>query len=205
MITLSPFWLVGLEALLPGGVRLHAPTIFGMLIGCIGTALLVSPGLGSSSLNRSVLYGFLILQLGMASWSYGSIYVRRQQISAHPIVVGAVQQLVAGLAALPLALLFDTRPAVWNFRGIAALLYLVTFGSIVGYSAYSVCARPASGCGALDLSLRELRGGRSAGLVVLPRTLRREREHRHGDYFFRRRARQVAQPEASVPVMEVEA
>jgi drug/metabolite transporter (DMT)-like permease len=137
MITLSPFWLVGLEALLPGGVRLHGPTIFGMLIGCIGTALLVSPGLGSSSLNRSILYGFLILQLGMASWSFGSIYVRRRQISSHPIVVGAVQQLVTGLAVLPLALLFDTRPAVWNFRGIAALLYLVTFGSIVGYSAYT--------------------------------------------------------------------
>src|SRR6185436_9208570 len=26
-ITISPFWLVGLEALLPGGVRLHGPTI----------------------------------------------------------------------------------------------------------------------------------------------------------------------------------
>ncbi|MBI2680112.1 MAG: EamA family transporter [Candidatus Solibacter usitatus] len=137
MITLSPFWLVGLEALLPGGVRLHAPTIFGMLIGCVGTALLVSPGLGSNSLNRNVLYGFLILQLGMASWSFGSIYLRRRHIRSHPIVVGAVQQLVTGLAVLPLALLFDTRPAVWNFRGIAALLYLVTFGSIVGYSAYT--------------------------------------------------------------------
>jgi len=137
IITLSPFWLVGLEALLPGGVRLHAPTVFGMVVGGIGTALLVSPGIGNSGLNRNVLHGFLILQVGMASWSFGSIYVRRQQLRSHPIVVGAVQQLVTGLATLPLAMLFDTRPATWNFRGIAALVYLVTFGSIVGYSAYT--------------------------------------------------------------------
>ena len=42
-ITISPFWLVGLEALLPGGQRLHWPTIFGMLIGLCGAALLVAP------------------------------------------------------------------------------------------------------------------------------------------------------------------
>jgi drug/metabolite transporter (DMT)-like permease len=29
IVTISPFWLVGVEALLPGGARLHAPTIGG--------------------------------------------------------------------------------------------------------------------------------------------------------------------------------
>ena len=27
-------------------------------------------------------------------------------------------------------------PVHWNFRGVAAICYLITFGSLVGYSAY---------------------------------------------------------------------
>src|SRR5690349_10638604 len=39
IITISPFWMVGVEALLPGGVRLHAPTIGGMAVGLLGALL----------------------------------------------------------------------------------------------------------------------------------------------------------------------
>jgi drug/metabolite transporter (DMT)-like permease len=72
----------------------------------------------------------------MAGWAFGSIYQRRQVSKAHPIVIGAVQQLAAGLAFLPLVLVFHEHPVHWSTRGVAAILYLVMFGSIVGYSAY---------------------------------------------------------------------
>ncbi len=36
IVTISPFWMVGVEALLPGGERLHAPTIGGMAVGLAG-------------------------------------------------------------------------------------------------------------------------------------------------------------------------
>jgi drug/metabolite transporter (DMT)-like permease len=136
-ITISPFWLVGLEALLPGGQRLHWPTIFGMLIGLCGAALLVAPDVVGHSLSRNTLTGFLILQLGMASWSLGSIFQKRQEVKAHPVVVGGIHQLAAGLAALPLALVVHEHPNIWSWRGAGAVAYLVTFGSIVGYSAYA--------------------------------------------------------------------
>jgi drug/metabolite transporter (DMT)-like permease len=136
-ITISPFWLVGLEALLPGGQRLHWPTIFGMLIGLCGAALLVAPDILGHGLGQNTLAGFLILQVGMAAWSLGSIFQKRQESKAHPIVVGAVHQLAAGLASLPFALVVHEHPIVWSWRGVAAVAYLVTFGSIVGYSSYA--------------------------------------------------------------------
>src|SRR5258708_31145445 len=43
IVTISPFWMVGVEALLPGGERLHAPTIAGMAGGMVGAALPVPP------------------------------------------------------------------------------------------------------------------------------------------------------------------
>jgi drug/metabolite transporter (DMT)-like permease len=135
--TLSPFWLVGIEAMMPRGERLHTPTILGMLVGLAGVALLLSGGVGLSGYSHDALIGFLLLQVGMIAWSGGSIYQRGNQAKAHPVVVGAVQQVAAGLAALPLALFASSHHVVWSARGVAALFYLVTFGSIVGYSAYA--------------------------------------------------------------------
>jgi drug/metabolite transporter (DMT)-like permease len=136
IVTMSPFWMVGAEALLPGGERLHAPTIAGMAVGLAGAALLAIPDVGSHAVDRNLLNGFLILQIGMAGWSFGSIYQRRKADKAHPIVSGGVQQLAAGLMAAPFALLMPQAPIHWSTRGAMALLYLVCFGSLVGYSAY---------------------------------------------------------------------
>jgi drug/metabolite transporter (DMT)-like permease len=137
MITISPFWMVGMEALLPGGERLHWPTIGGMAVGLAGASLLFTPDAGSHAINRYVLDGFLLLQLGMAGWSFGSIYQRRNAGRAHPMIAGAVQQLAAGLILAPFALTIREQPIHWSARGVSALCYLVFFGSIVGYSAYA--------------------------------------------------------------------
>ncbi len=136
IISVSPFWMVGIEALMPGGERLHRTSALGLLVGLAGAGLLLSSDVTGTSFGGGLLRGFLLLQLGCASWSFGSIYQRRQSTPAHPIVTGAVQQLAAGLAFLPAALLVPEHPVRWSLRGAAALVYLIVFGSIVGYSAY---------------------------------------------------------------------
>lgn len=134
--TISPFWLVGVEALLPGGERLRAATIGGMVIGLLGASLLFTNDLAGHAIDRQFLDGFLLLQLGMAAWSYGSIYQRRRSGKAHSVIAGGVQQLAAGLILLPFAAAIPEHRIYWSARGVAALLYLVCFGSIVGYSSY---------------------------------------------------------------------
>jgi drug/metabolite transporter (DMT)-like permease len=136
IVTISPFWLVGVEALLPGGARLHAPTIGGMAIGLAGAALLFTPDAGAHAIDHKLLIGFLILQAGSAGWSFGSIFQRRQVGKAHPVIAGGVQQMAAGLAFLPIALLVPHPPIHWSVRGVSAMAYLIVFGSLVGYSAY---------------------------------------------------------------------
>lgn len=137
IITISPFWMVGVEALLPGGEGLHGPTIGGMAVGLLGAMLLFAPEQGAAhAVDRNLLVGFLILQIGMAGWSFGSIFQRRRPGRAHPVIAGGVQQLATGLALAPIALLAQEPPIQWGARGVTAMLYLVFFGSIVGYSAY---------------------------------------------------------------------
>jgi drug/metabolite transporter (DMT)-like permease len=136
IITISPFWMVGVDAALPGGERLHAPTIAGMAVGLAGAALLFTPEAGPHSIDRNLFSGFLMLQVGMAAWSFGSIYQRRQGGKAHPVIAGGVQQLAAGVILAPFAAAFPPHTIHWSFRGVTALVYLVVFGSLVGYSAY---------------------------------------------------------------------
>lgn len=134
-VTLSPFWLTGMEAMM-GGEALHAPTILGMAIGFGGTAMLLLPGAGA--FERSTVIGFVIIQVGVIAWTYASLIQRRQPIKAHPIVIGAIQQLAAGLVYIPVAVFVPERAIVFSPRSVLALLYLVVFGSIVGYSAFIV-------------------------------------------------------------------
>ena len=47
-----------------------------------------------------------------------------------------VQQLAAGIILAPFALAIPQHPIHWSVRGVCAIFYLITFGSIVGYSAY---------------------------------------------------------------------
>lgn len=138
IITISPFWMVGLNAILPPRESLHAPTLVGMLVGLGGAVLLVGPGALHGGAEGAALWkGFLILQAGCVAWTSGSLVQKRQATTVHPIVSGAVQQLAAGIAFLPFAFLFPGE-LHYSARGMGALLYLVTFGSIVGYSSYVV-------------------------------------------------------------------
>lgn len=138
IITISPFWMIGLNAVLPPREKIYPPTLLGMAVGLAGAVLLVGPGaLKGGQEGMNLLKGFLALQLGCISWSGGSILQRKQKNKAHPIVSAAVQQLAAGIAfALP-ALLAGGEIR-WSTRGFGALAYLVTFGSIVGYSSYVI-------------------------------------------------------------------
>lgn len=141
MLTVSPFWMVGIEALMPGGERLRGATVAGMVVGLAGSVLLLAPELTGARAGAGLVEGFLLLQLGCASWSFGSIYQRRKSALDHPLMSSAVQQLAAGLAFLPPALLIHKWPAHWTLSGLAAMAYLIVFGSIVGYSAYLYALR----------------------------------------------------------------
>jgi len=136
IITASPLWMVGIDALLPGGDRLRLATMAGILVGAMGVVLITAPQAVAASTGRHVWGAFLLLQLANFVWSLGSLLQRRMPALAHPIVSGAYQQLAAGLVTLPVALLAGGPPIVWNLRGVGALVYLALFGSIVGYSAY---------------------------------------------------------------------
>lgn len=136
-ITLSPFWFAAIEAAVPGGEPLRAPVLGGILCGFAGVALLIVPDLWQQGVSGSVWKGFLLLQCGSVSWVLGSVLQKRRAVQAHPFAVGAVQQLAAGIVFTVPALMETDARADWSSpQGVWAVVYLVTFGSIIGFSSY---------------------------------------------------------------------
>ncbi len=140
-VATASFWLVGMDAAMPGGEPLHGPTIGAMAVGALGAVLLFWPGKGDLGEFRQLLAGFALIQFGYAGWGGGSILQRRMKATVHPIVSAGVQQFATGLAFVIPALAGQHQhwgAAHWNARSIGATLYLAIFGGVIGYSAYVI-------------------------------------------------------------------
>lgn len=103
----------------------------GLLVGFVGVILLnVGGDLAGSRL------GALALLTATASWAFGSIWSKRQDMP-EPMMSTAAQMLTGGAALTVLALLNGQGiPAAPTLRATMALVYLGIFGSIIAFSAY---------------------------------------------------------------------
>lgn len=140
-ITTGPFLYAGMDAMMPGGEKLHGPTILGLLVGFLGVLGLVAPAAwalltgGQFESGGGIVLGFLVLQFSGASWALGSLLQRNRKVNVHPFVLAGVQQVATGIAFVIPALL-EPQQAEWNARGLGAVVYLAIFGGIVGYGCY---------------------------------------------------------------------
>jgi drug/metabolite transporter (DMT)-like permease len=138
LLATSPFWMVGIEAVLRDGERPHGWTWLGLGIGFMGIVLLVWPDLVAGGAGRGFLAGVVGLQVACATWALGSSYERRRGSEGEHTLGGAAVEMLTG--GLVLALM-GTAAGEWQRIGLTvrsglAFAYLVLVGSVVGYSAY---------------------------------------------------------------------
>lgn len=140
LIATEPLMIVMLDWLRPGGSRPIGKVVIGLVLGFSGMALLVGPsGLAGSSAVDPVGAGMLVL--ASLSWATGSLYAARSRIQTDP-VMGAAMQMLAGGALLLAAGLIRGEAAGFaiaavSLKSLAAFLYLIVFGSLVGFTSYS--------------------------------------------------------------------
>jgi drug/metabolite transporter (DMT)-like permease len=147
LITSEPLWIVVLAWMLPGGRRPTGGVALGMLLGIAGIALLISP---ARMLNGHSVYlpGAGVLCLASLSWAAGSLFSSRVHLRVSGVMATALQMLCGGVLLLAVSAAggewqrFD--PAAVSLRSAAALVYLLLFGSIVGFSAYFYLLRNVS-------------------------------------------------------------
>ncbi len=140
-----PLMIAMAESAIPGGVPLNRTGWAGTMLGLGGLALLLTPvlrnGLAahrSGSADSGVLLGTVILCFGNLCWVAGSLLSGRKPSTLDPFVASAWQMVLAGgINVLLGTVTGGWQHAHWTAGVFAALAWLATFGSLVGYTAYT--------------------------------------------------------------------
>jgi drug/metabolite transporter (DMT)-like permease len=124
-----PLWIVLLRTIT--GDRPPRVALVGVFVGFGGLALLVRPSGGAP------LWALLLVVFSALMWATGSFLSRRLSLPADSLVATSFEMLAGGLILLPIGLA-TSHPHFSEFSGrsIFGFFYLVTFGSLIGYTTY---------------------------------------------------------------------
>jgi drug/metabolite transporter (DMT)-like permease len=156
LIATVPLWMV-LFARIILGERLTWPARTGVVVGFAGLVLLVWPDRGEAA-SGFPLGPTLVILTGAACWGWGSVHARRAfraprvpdgrprptlgaRLPSRPLVSTAMQMLAGGSLQIVAGIATGELPRVdlgaVSGRSIAAVAYLIVFGSLLAFTAYA--------------------------------------------------------------------
>ncbi len=139
IVATVPVWILLLDGLRAHGATWTARVWVGTAVGLAGVALVARP---EGQVEPRHWLSILALQTACLAWTAGSLYA--QSVPKRlPLATGAALEMLAGGGALALASpLFGGG---WHqlvaapLRAWGGVGYLVTFGSLVGFTAFAYC------------------------------------------------------------------
>ncbi|HEU4564119.1 MAG TPA: drug/metabolite exporter YedA [Gemmatimonadaceae bacterium] len=146
LVATLPLWIVLLEWLRrsrhqgSGRARPPAAVLGGVALGLVGLVVLVGPGLTQGASGGVDPVGAAVLIAGSLSWAVGSLYARRATLPRSGALAMGMEMLAGGTLLLVAAVLrgepgnFDASAVTTS--SVMGLLYLITFGSLIGFTAY---------------------------------------------------------------------
>jgi drug/metabolite transporter (DMT)-like permease len=141
IIALQPVWIAAAESVIPGMDRPSWLGYLGLAFGFGGLGLLMYPRLTGIQGTPQELFGCGIVILATLLWMVGSIYSKRRPVPVDALVASGYEMLAAGLVILVISVFRNEWPIVLSGRvdvvpAVGALLYLITFGSAMAFTAF---------------------------------------------------------------------
>jgi drug/metabolite transporter (DMT)-like permease len=138
LIASEPVW-IAVMATMVAGERLTGKTLTGLALGIAGVALLV--GEETLSGQRAVVIGSVAIILGTFAWSIGVMYALKAPLPRNALARAGMPEIIGSLILLALAGVTGEfsqfHLATVTPRSAWSLLYLITLGSIVAFTAYT--------------------------------------------------------------------
>lgn len=144
LVAVEPFWVVLLSWLWLGNKRPSLKVVAGLLAGFLGVWLLISghpAESGSNSSDSMRLIGSFVVVAATMCWALGSVYGLKALVPKSSIQSAGMQMLSGGIVLLVFSLFtgdwqqFDLARVSSN--SIFGVIYLIVFGSLLGFTAYS--------------------------------------------------------------------
>jgi drug/metabolite transporter (DMT)-like permease len=143
IIAIVPLFVVILRRLF--GERVARGTFVGVAAGFVGVGVLVVPHGISGDVN---LVGMLMILAASLSWAIGSYFSRRMTLPRDAIASTGAQMLTGGAGLLVAGTLTGewglAQPERFSTESVLSLVYLIVFGSVIAYTAYTWLLQNAS-------------------------------------------------------------
>jgi drug/metabolite transporter (DMT)-like permease len=139
LVSILPFWLVIIEWVRPPRRRPRGAVLVGLVLGFIGIIVLVGPGnIGGHGDVRPL--GALVLILGSLSWAIGSFWSRDAELPNSGLLTTGIEMLGGG-ALLTIVGVLSGELSHFDMHHVSrasavGLVYLITFGSLLGFTSY---------------------------------------------------------------------
>jgi drug/metabolite transporter (DMT)-like permease len=139
LVSILPFWLVIIEWVRPPRRRPTGAVLVGLVLGFIGIVVLVGPGnVGGQGDVRPL--GAFVLILGSLSWAIGSFWSRDAKLPESALLTTGMEMLGGG-ALLVIVGVLSGELSHLDIHHVSrsstiGLLYLITFGSLLGFTSY---------------------------------------------------------------------
>jgi drug/metabolite transporter (DMT)-like permease len=138
-IAIVPLWMVLLEWWM-ARARPSAGVFVGIGMGFLGVWLLMAPYHLHHGEHSIHLGGALLLLLASFCWAIGSIYSRNAHLPKSPLISTSMQMIGGGILMLLMGLVLGEyrhlHVSDFSAKSIEALIYLIVFGSLLGFTAY---------------------------------------------------------------------
>ena len=115
--------------------RLNKKRSISLLLGIIGTALIISQSenLGGNNVGIGVIV--ILLAVLVASWP--NAYLKKYKNEVNTFQLNAMSQSIGGIFLFTFAILTEPGQAmIWTKTNIFATTYLIVFGSVITFSLY---------------------------------------------------------------------
>jgi len=139
LVAMVTLWMVLVDWWRPGGHRPSSRVFIGIILGFAGLTLLVGPShLGNS--GRIDPWGAGVLAVASFAWASGSIYSKHSPHPASALLSMSMQCLAGGIAlwigGFVSGEVHNFHLAAISVRSWLAVVYLIVFGSGIGFTAY---------------------------------------------------------------------
>jgi drug/metabolite transporter (DMT)-like permease len=140
----SPLFTAVFESARGGWRRPAGPVVLGIIAGLGGVALLVAPGefIGG---EHADLAGAAAITLAALAWAAGSVTSHARPLHPSPLLATGMKMLAGGVLLLLAGLLGGEAarlaPEIFSPKVILSWLYLIIFGSLIGFSAFTYLLR----------------------------------------------------------------
>lgn len=144
LVATEPFWIVILSWLWLKGTRPSWKVVLGLVIGFLGVWLLISGNGRNGTVSSGGIghwIGILAVLGGALSWATGSIYGLRAPVPKSSLLTAGMQMISGSISLLLVGALTGEwsrfEPSAVSANSIFGVIYLIVFGSLIGFTAYS--------------------------------------------------------------------